>query len=1263
MLWEISKAARKTKLFGNGKRRTNRAVVVLVTPAFAHWFNETALLSDILTCIFGPGEAREENLEVSLLTAVVDGLPFPTRDRHPAAAEGLAFLIGRDRIIAPGLFTDVWTSQEIDDKAHLLHPQHLIFGLGSQANGENGQAQFIDVMLPLSSTGFRKEVGSALSVSKWRVPRGSSKFELVEAHHKKSQRILLSTAHAPSPISLHSPVVPLGAAYRVRSGFGHSIAKVQHLRGADALSAPAELEYRVKKYLHWTERTGQAISVWALVIPGDLLETCISPDEDGMPKKSMVHLLDNKAIQDLWSSPNEEATDYPAKLIQDGARLHRVQVVEDAFGTKVLELERQALATNVDLPIQILPSLSVPPGSYVQFFADPDMSNYESPHGTIAQQSETLRYTRNLDTQEIGKFKLSYLLGTIPAPATLRHIRAPIGDLDDPEDYATRLRSYNKPRIIHHAFRFGALTQSALYLSTPESSTTSGPTIQTKLSMPFASITQKFQGAVPETHMEQLQRQLMETKMELEQGGEKLRDRVRQVLIKEVERLEKEIKQLESRKSRYQLGRQKREESILEAAKKTLEEPERAWNTGAEVEGTQRAEKKVEEQQGAEGKAGEQQEAEQEAEKGQGAEKGAEVRHGSKKDEQLEHAEKGLGAEKGAEVRHGAKKDEKLEHAEKVAEIRQKAIEVAKERHREEKERKLAATTEAEGDATKTLLVKLALRIEQLEKKVRKPQVLRMERQQLEDRVAGNASRHPSRLNTVDVSRAEHQPPVGASSNVHLGDSGDSSVSSAQHNPDGTMIHTPIGSTLSPGETEDAQHPRDSEDQAVTAKPWDREDAPFKIGWLLMADATDMPLPGEHEPAARDKAPERQKKDSKQSDLAARKQSLDMALAEEVGSEAMDTEHVGSRKEMEEELRLWEEMLKKAAEKYADEKKKWSADIKKEVGKLLGPEAGALRDQIVGLADREKQVVRLLESLRKRKVKDTDERVPDAKKLAASLTRERKQLEVKLDDMNKAAVEPLRAPFLSWKKEQKKLLRQMEKTLQEKWESWRKAVRNNSGGKKLRVCVSNYAQLQHDVSKLEKWMAAPPIDEKTKADYEDLLRKGNAASRREVKQCKAVDEIIETVVNGTLLRPQQFNALCARNLKERRRWAAYSLERSALSPPPGKETEPPIKPNQLLEDITKAVRQVYQSGARRYTPGHSQPVEVANQYKPGDSHLTELALYVRTLLGPDVKVEKLAASRRFIEGRRNGVPQATKLKLPKRYWEDLVALPVWWTGV
>jgi hypothetical protein len=298
-----------------------QAIVILATPAFASWLESQTFLQRTLKTLFQhPYETKNSPLKVTVVLAVVDGLPLPrgTHALEPPSSEGFAILYGEQTAVLPGASVSR-NVQPMDRNHHST----LTFLISSES--ENSSQFSTEVVLPLANTLFRNGRSSTLLVSSWERESSPREFVKIFESEPRSLKIRPWSTRGPTSLRIFLPLVPLTPARRVESGLGNI---VRQIAGDNLKPVPAsrELEENVDAYLQSNGLDRQTVEIWALVIPQRLLtREGVSKDEAATRSFLLSKMTSHDKIRDDWSVKmdvgHRSHTNY---WLTQGAGLYRV---------------------------------------------------------------------------------------------------------------------------------------------------------------------------------------------------------------------------------------------------------------------------------------------------------------------------------------------------------------------------------------------------------------------------------------------------------------------------------------------------------------------------------------------------------------------------------------------------------------------------------------------------------------------------------------------------------------------------------------------------------------------------------------------------------------------------------------------------------------------------------------------------------------------------------------------------------------------------
>ncbi|KAF2015009.1 hypothetical protein BU24DRAFT_423930 [Aaosphaeria arxii CBS 175.79] len=374
--------------------RKSRFAVFFVTPSFAPWLlDDHKFLTKAVHQAFLPLLADDKYAKVHSLIAVVDKLPTPLSVDGTKSVEDEI----TSRIHTP----------PVSDVGHegvgymYLRPQDFAGSVertGFDQNGTIGftiaegstkNGQFLDLLqLPLANTVFQTGSPATMTLSTWEKQKESREFTLTNKSDLVHQTLRIHTPESADPPNAFAiPLVPMTSPRQVEASMGNIVRRVLDPSGK-SVTASEELEKTVPQYFKARGEPSQSISVWALLIPRDLVDS-IQAETTALLSKAntQVSSTDTASWDNLWSKKSTAWNDIVTSALSKGARLHRVLSGGGGWGKKagLLSLDpsfnNEELVTSAvqDLPsdMQALDELSsalhqvVQDGDSVQFFVSP----------------------------------------------------------------------------------------------------------------------------------------------------------------------------------------------------------------------------------------------------------------------------------------------------------------------------------------------------------------------------------------------------------------------------------------------------------------------------------------------------------------------------------------------------------------------------------------------------------------------------------------------------------------------------------------------------------------------------------------------------------------------------------------------------------------------------------------------------------------------------------------------------------------------------
>lgn len=254
----------------------------------------------------GPETASQHGQDISVLSAAVDGIPWP-EGRHNVR-DGLSVMHGSLASMLPNLWSGSSTPQ-VGSSA--VQPSITIplprFATGLGARGP-------EVTVPLANTVFDNGRPFTMFASRWQRQQSGSPFKLTQRTEKDRQLVVPTFEGASS--NVFAPLLPITQPRRIAAGLGNIIRQVE----LDGKSAPASKELeavipdllnsRAKQVPGWTPGP---IGVWALVVPEGL----------AVGGKVLPQLREHQDGLFEWEDAIESSHDI-SRLLASGCRLQRI---------------------------------------------------------------------------------------------------------------------------------------------------------------------------------------------------------------------------------------------------------------------------------------------------------------------------------------------------------------------------------------------------------------------------------------------------------------------------------------------------------------------------------------------------------------------------------------------------------------------------------------------------------------------------------------------------------------------------------------------------------------------------------------------------------------------------------------------------------------------------------------------------------------------------------------------------------------------------
>lgn len=387
--------------------------IFLLTPSFAKWLlDDETFLRKALQKVYGLTLGNPEiNQTIHTLVAVVDRLPAPSitegsedgidraavRVKAPPVAEngyeGIAYALA-DANYLPS-YTD---SQEMADPLDGSPSTITLHKFLKFEDEHKTQSSYINtIQIPLANTIFHTGYSATMFSHQWKKSKGMTDINL----EKKTQLKHLSI-HWPDTlwdrrfVTLSIPLVPLTVPRCIEAGMGNIIRRVL---GSDqkSMTASQELEETVPQYFSSRGTPPHSMTVWALVIPQDIILPVANKTTDLLAKEvpnSENAETDSPSLNSLflalWRRNPPGWNDIVWSAVTQGARLHRVLSGGGGWGKKagLLSLDpdmsyNKLHQTSRDSALETMGSSEglsalyevAKPGEFIQFFVSPSDGN------------------------------------------------------------------------------------------------------------------------------------------------------------------------------------------------------------------------------------------------------------------------------------------------------------------------------------------------------------------------------------------------------------------------------------------------------------------------------------------------------------------------------------------------------------------------------------------------------------------------------------------------------------------------------------------------------------------------------------------------------------------------------------------------------------------------------------------------------------------------------------------------------------------------
>lgn len=455
--------------------------IFLLTPSFAKWLlDDETFLRKALQKVYGLTLGNPEiNQTIHTLVAVVDRLPAPSiaecsedsvdraavRVTPPPVAEngyeGIAYALA-DANYLPS-YTD---SQEMADPLDGSPSTITLHKLLKFEDEHKTQSSYINtIQIPLANTIFHTGYSATMFSHQWKKSKGMTDINL----ERKTQLKHLSI-HWPDTfwdrrfVTLSIPLIPLTAPRCIEAGMGNIIRRVL---GSDQKSTTAsqELEEAVPQYFSSRGIPPHSITVWALVIPQDIILPVANKMTDLLAmevpnsENAETNSLNlNSLFPALWRRNPPGWNDIVWSAVTQGARLHRVLSGGGGWGKKagLLSLDPDMSYNKLhqisrDSALETMGSSEglsalhevAKPGEFIQFFVSPSDGNA----------------TWNARTEDIKA-----------PPASTRRWSLEFGTISSsidsmPESSSQEAVEPSNPRIAVFRKHFGALSEGGMSIA------------------------------------------------------------------------------------------------------------------------------------------------------------------------------------------------------------------------------------------------------------------------------------------------------------------------------------------------------------------------------------------------------------------------------------------------------------------------------------------------------------------------------------------------------------------------------------------------------------------------------------------------------------------------------------------------------------------------------------------------------------------------------------------------------------------------------
>lgn len=289
------------------------AAVVVASRSLASWLEDRTFMQDLLRLTAWPSVVLGPPAKMTVLAAAVDDIPHPDKT---ASMAGISVIQGyRDQLLP-----DLWDNAERTLQNDIDARAAITFNIPPLKPAEDDPeppGPEVEVTVPTASTVFYNGRGATMFATEWATEPGYRRwkdFKIARQLHVTKQMVCVPM-EPDEKTALAVPLLPITEPRRVESGLGNIVNKIEiddevHPASAELESVlPMMLQQRAQMRLR--EIRG-AVNVWAVVVPGAVVETRITDVE---------FLFDYSPWDD--EGPGFEPTSL-RRLLRKGCRIHKI---------------------------------------------------------------------------------------------------------------------------------------------------------------------------------------------------------------------------------------------------------------------------------------------------------------------------------------------------------------------------------------------------------------------------------------------------------------------------------------------------------------------------------------------------------------------------------------------------------------------------------------------------------------------------------------------------------------------------------------------------------------------------------------------------------------------------------------------------------------------------------------------------------------------------------------------------------------------------